>query len=150
MAKYLLDTNILIGLFDDSSTMENKEKARNILTEKLREEGSLFFVTELIRYEVLRGVMWDDCDKLQKLKKHLASFPVLEINKEVGDIARNLWRYDKANHPDAGKKFEKYRFDAFHIATAKAYDLQLLSIDTDIAKIDRLYQKMQQAYSPLP
>lgn len=149
MIKYLLDTNLLIHLFDEESSKDHKENAKKILAQKLQEESE-FFVTELIRYEVLRGVAWDNCDKLQKLKKYLAVFPVLEIKKEVGDIARNLWRYEKAKYPNSSKNFDKYRFDAFHVATAKFYGLQLLSMDTDIKTIDELYQDMEKDYKLLP
>lgn len=153
MNKYLLDTNLLVCLFDDDrSSKENKEKAKKILTEKLREEGSQIFVTELIRYEILRGIEWDKLDNLQKVKKGLKDFPTLQINQKVADIARNLYRFDKATYIRGGssKNFDKYRFDAFHVATAKAYGLQLLSLDTDIEKINRLCQKMEENYKPLP
>ena len=69
MNKYLLDTNLLIYLFDDDRA--NKEKAKKILAEKLQEEGSQIFVTELIRYEILRGIEWDKLDNLQKVKKEV-------------------------------------------------------------------------------
>ncbi|WP_298046308.1 PIN domain-containing protein [uncultured Cardiobacterium sp.] len=153
MNKYLLDTNLLVYLFDDDrANKENKEKAKKILAEKLQEEGSQIFVTELIRYEILRGIEWDKLDNLQKVKKGLKDFPTLQINQKVADMARNLYRFDQATYTRGGssKNFDKYRFDAFHVATAKVYGLQLLSFDTDIEKINRLCQKMEEDYKPLP
>ena len=37
---------------------------------------------------------------------------------------------------------EKRKFDMFHYATAKINDLKFLSYDTDITKIDKLYNTM--------
>lgn len=60
----LLDTNLLICAFDNSGTAakEDKDKAITKLTALLSDPETKLFITPLIRYEVLRGIKWDNSE----------------------------------------------------------------------------------------
>ncbi|MCT8686005.1 PIN domain-containing protein, partial [Glaesserella parasuis] len=110
---------------------------------KLEDPETLLFLTPLIRYEVLRGVEWDNIEKLNTLKSALKAFQTIDINDDIADLARNLFRLDKANQKNGSKKvIEKYQFDMFHFATAKENDLEILSKDRDMTAIENLFKKI--------
>ena len=122
---YLLDTNSLIYLLENTVDVTSQEKLRDV-QEKLSDSDSEFFLTPLIRYEVLRGIAWEDREKLAKFQDALAEFDMLDISREVADLARELYRFDKFSAAQRGqsKNLEKRKFDMFHYATAKINDLK--------------------------
>ncbi|MCT8574698.1 PIN domain-containing protein, partial [Glaesserella parasuis] len=73
----------------------------------------------------------------------LKAFQTIDINDDIADLARNLFRLDKANQKNGSKKvIEKYQFDMFHFATAKENDLEILSKDRDMTAIENLFKKI--------
>ncbi|MGQ9444171.1 type II toxin-antitoxin system VapC family toxin [[Pasteurella] aerogenes] len=143
MKGYLLDTNYLIYLADPNANPTKKAEVLQDLAVKLEDPETLLFLTPLIRYEVLRGVEWDNIEKLNTLKSALKAFQTIDINDDIADLARNLFRLDKANQKNGSKKvIEKYQFDMFHFATAKENDLEILSKDRDMTAIENLFKKI--------
>ncbi|MDG6790894.1 type II toxin-antitoxin system VapC family toxin [Glaesserella parasuis] len=143
MKGYLLDTNYLIYLADPNANPTKKAEVLQDLALKLEDPETLLFLTPLIRYEVLRGVEWDNIEKLNTLKSALKAFQTIDINDDLADLARNLFRLDKANQKNGSKKvIEKYQFDMFHFATAKENDLEILSKDRDMTAIENLFKKI--------
>lgn len=143
MKGYLLDTNYLIYLADPNANPTKKAEVLQDLALKLEDSETLLFLTPLIRYEVLRGVEWDNIEKLNTLKSALKAFQTIDINDDIADLARNLFRLDKANQKNGSKKvIEKYQFDMFHFATAKENDLEILSKDRDMTAIENLFKKI--------
>lgn len=143
MKGYLLDTNYLIYLADPNANPTKKAEVLQDLAVKLEDPETLLFLTPLIRYEVLRGVEWDNIEKLNTLKSALKAFQTIDINDDIADLARNLFRLDKANQKNGSKKvIEKYQFDMFHFATAKENDLEILSKDRDMTVIENLFKKI--------
>lgn len=143
MKGYLLDTNYLIYLADPNANPTKKAEVLQDLAVKLEDPETLLFLTPLIRYEVLRGVEWDNIEKLNTLKSALNAFQTIDINDDIADLARNLFRLDKANQKNGSKKvIEKYQFDMFHFATAKENDLEILSKDRDMTAIENLFKKI--------
>ncbi|MCT8544144.1 PIN domain-containing protein [Glaesserella parasuis] len=143
MKGYLLDTNYLIYLADPNANPTKKAEVLQDLALKLEDPETLLFLTPLIRYEVLRGVEWDNIEKLNTLKSALKAFQTIDINDDISDLARNLFRLDKANQKNGSKKvIEKYQFDMFHFATAKENDLEILSKDRDMTAIENLFKKI--------
>ncbi|RRD90329.1 type II toxin-antitoxin system VapC family toxin [Conchiformibius steedae] len=144
MSRYLLDSNYLIAL-EDSSHSKHQDVLSD-MTGKLQNTQTVFFITPLIRYEFLRGLDWVSNGRLNQAEQILSGFDLLEINKEISDLARDLYRFDKfesqQNHQN--RNLEKNKFDMFHFATAQIHGLEILSNDTDIKKIDDLYRRMQQ------
>ena len=143
MKGYLLDTNYLIYLADPNANPTKKAEVLQDLALKLEDPETLLFLTPLIRYEVLSGVEWDNIEKLNTLKSALKAFQTIDINDDIADLARNLFRLDKANQKNGSKKvIEKYQFDMFHFATAKENDLEILSKDRDMTVIENLFKKI--------
>lgn len=136
---YLLDANYLIGLFEKNNSHILKD-----WQEKQAQSENKFFVSHLIRYEVLRWFKWQDTDRYQKVEQVLARFDLADVNKAVSDLAVKLYRFDvhQAEKSSDGRNFEKRRFDSFHFATAKIHGLTLLSYDEGMQKLEDLYQAM--------
>lgn len=145
MSDYLLDTNYLIYLVDDESDENKRTEILQDFKTKLEREDSHFFLTPLIRYEVLRGVDWENNDKFLALSKVLAQFEALDITQNVADLAGKLYRFDKfeSERSQTARNLEKRKFDMFHFATAKINSLEVLSKDSDLRKIENLYVQMQ-------
>lgn len=95
MKRYLLDTNYLIYLADPKADSNKKAEVLRDFEDKLQASEALFFLTSLIRHEVLRGVDWNDTDRLKKLKEVLRRIQTIEINNDISDLARNLFRLDR-------------------------------------------------------
>ena len=73
MRKVLLDANLLIGSLDESGTTSRsqRDEAKLILNKLLSDENVTLVITPLIRYEVLRGISWDNQENYIKLKQVL-------------------------------------------------------------------------------
>jgi len=144
MTRYvLLDANLIINAFDSTVTTENRAKAQEIFKELL-EAGVAFAITPLIRYEILRHPSFTDQARYQKLESILNAYKVFNINEEITDLATQLYRYDVHTATNRDKNFDKRRFDTFHFSTAKSNDLEIISFDSDIEKIEKLYEKYLQ------
>ena len=144
MSKYLLDTNYLIYLADKDADPAKRAEVLQDLEQKLTEEETAFVLTPLIRYEVLRGVAWDNPDKLEEILNVIEQFESLDITKSVSDLARDLYRFDvyQSLENKQPKNFEKRKFDMFHYTVASVNNIELLSKDTDIKAIEQLHQEM--------
>ena len=147
MRKVLLDANLLIAALDDSSTTSaiEREKAKQTLNDLLSQEDIALVITPLIRYEVLRGIAWQDQVRFAQLKQSLDGLTELDVNRHVSELAANLFRFDRAENTDQQRNIEKRKFDVFHLASAKCHDLELASQDSDIAGLEDLYQRYTQA-----
>lgn len=159
MSKYLLDTNYLIYLADKDADPAKRAEVLQDLEQKLTEEETAFVLAPLIRYEVLRGVAWDNPKKLEEILNVIEQFESLDITKAVSDLARDLYRFDVHQHQQNNQKFDAYRnqqnnqqrnfekrkFDMFHYAVAYVNGIELLSKDTDVEAIKQLHQEMTSA-----
>ena len=144
---YLLDTNYLIYLVDETSSHEKRKAILLDMAEKLQACDTEFFITQLILYEVLRGIPWQNHQKRKEIEQALLEFEILDIQKEVAVLATELYRFDYyyAQQNKQTKNLEKCKFDMFHYASAKINRLEILSQDSDITKIEQLYQQMNQS-----
>lgn len=142
--RVLLDTNLLVAALDQgaSTSPDQREKAIAALMSLLQSDDVALAITPLIRYEVVRGVDWASQERHDALKEALADFEEFDISRDIAELAADLYRFDKSRADEAGERrnLEKRKFDAFHLASAKCYELELASQDTDIAKLDKLYQ----------
>lgn len=141
---YLLDTNFLIYLYDDNADDTQYAEVLEKFVELSQQDDVKFAISSLIYYEVLRGVNWQDNEKLAMLKQELAKFQPFLITQEIADLARDLYRFDKFDTERNGiaKNLDKRKFDVFHYATAYVNGLEMLSHDTDINGIAKLHEKM--------
>lgn len=100
------------------------------------------FITPLIRYEVLRGIKWENIDVYDSMSRVLNGFPELDITRNVAELSANLFRFDSHQLATVGqgtRNIEKRKFDVFHYCCACCNNLDLESNDTDIAKIEQLH-----------
>lgn len=89
MTTYLLDTNYLIYLIDEKADADKKQEIRQDFEIKVQQEDTRFVITPLIRYETLRGIEWENEEKLVKISVALENFPSLEITQDAADLARD-------------------------------------------------------------
>ena len=140
----LLDTNLLVAALDQDATTSEKQREQAITTlmPLLESDDVALAITPLIRYEVLRGVAWQSQERYDALREALADFEEFDISREIAELAADLFRVDKLQADESGEQrnLEKRKFDVFHLASAKCNDLELASQDTDLAKLDKLYQ----------
>lgn len=146
MTTYLLDTNYLIYLLDENADKEKRKAVLQEFANLLSSTESKFVLTPLIRYEVLRGITFEENEKFHRLMQALAEFQTLDITNNVSDLAIELYRFDEYSARQAGqnKNLDKRKFDMFHYATAKVNQLPILSKDGDITQIDTLYERLQE------
>ena len=142
--KVLLDTNLLIAAFDAAGTTSQakRNEARQTIQSLLADpDVNELLITPLIRYEVLRHPEWHSKEGYAALQQVLDRFGELDIQRQVSELAANLYRFDKHDSAAKGmsRNLEKRKFDVFHLATAKAYGLELASDDSDIGKLEKLY-----------
>lgn len=144
MANYLLDTNYLIYLYDSNADQTKRQEVLKDLEKILTNTDSRFAITPLIRYEVLRGIKWEDDEKLRQFEEILKQFQSFEIRDEIADLARDLYRFDlyQAQKNNTPKNFEKRKFDMFHYATAHIEQLEILSEDGHLEDIQTLHQQL--------
>ncbi|MDD5393559.1 MAG: PIN domain-containing protein [Thiothrix sp.] len=141
--RVLLDTNLLIAALDAGGTTsdEQRTEAKQKLNALLSDATVALAITPLIRYEVLRGIAWDENERYQQLQQILADFEEFDISRDVSELAANLFRFDVNNAKTLKqpRNFEKRKFDVFHLASAQCNALELDSQDTDIAKLYQQY-----------
>lgn len=147
MRKVLLDANLLIGALDESGTTseEQRDEAKEILNALLSDEEATLVITPLIRYEVLRGIVWGNQENFNQLKQVLDGLTELDVNRDVSELAADLFRFDRSENDAQQRNIEKRKFDVFHLASAKRHLLELASQDTDIADLEELYGRYNQA-----
>lgn len=147
MSNVLLDANLLIAVFDQSGTTSEllRQTATAKLTTYLENPDIKLVITPLIRYEVLRGLSWQDAEGYNNLKQVLDGLTEIDVNRNVSELAANLFRFDRAVNAGAQRNVEKRKFDVFHLACAKCHGLDLASQDTDIASLQSLFDSYQLA-----
>ncbi|MDQ7090874.1 MAG: PIN domain-containing protein [Methylococcales bacterium] len=134
--KVLLDTNLIIAAFDTKN-----QKAINQIKELLGDENVALAISPLIRYEVLRGVSYSHHERYDNLNSILNGFEEFDIGCDIAALSSNLFRLSQSKK-EAGKNalVDKRSFDVFHLATAKCNELELCSNDSDLEKLENLYQ----------
>lgn len=134
-AGYLLDTNLLIGVFDGDPNSSEHEAARNRLRELLTAPDTRLAITPLIRYEVLRGVKRVSPEEMSR---KLDGFVELEVTRDDAILAAQVY----AQALKEGRKFDKQKFDLFHCVAAYRNQLEVASRDGDIPKIMDVLQQV--------
>ncbi|URL06514.1 PIN domain-containing protein [Avibacterium sp. 21-595] len=139
----LLDSNILMIAISDKKSNERKQ-----LINLLKDENINVFVTPLIRYEILRGVTWNDNEAFKNHSEALKQLETINIDQKISDTATLLFRLEREIRQQNGqtpKKIDKHNFDVMHFATAKVYQLEWLSNDKDMQSWEELYQQLKTA-----
>lgn len=146
MCRVLLDTNKIINI------LKGNPEDIEWLKEKYKQGNVLFFTTPLIRHEVLRFYdhSKDNKSKYQKAEEFLSNLEIIDISKDITDVATGIFRYERTIYPKryqkqvdgTEKRLDKYNFDTMYVSTAKYSKLEMTSNDGDIPKIASLYDEM--------
>lgn len=157
MNKYFFDANYLIKLLDKKH--DNHAEIRENFMEKLAEPHE-FYMTELVRYEVIRGIKWNNPEEENLYETALKNyFHFVEIKQPIIDLAIKLHQFHIFQHQDKlpntscifckqliirdKVNIDKRRFDMFHFATAKIYGYEMVSGDKGVKiTLEKLYQDL--------
>jgi len=119
-----------------------------MLSELLDRDDVAVAITPLIRYEALRGISWTDVCRYQNIAEVLDQLESFDITRDIADLATDLYRFYSYEAKSSDRNMEKRKFDVFHYACARRHDLKLASMDSDIDRIESLYQRYSEAGKP--
>jgi predicted nucleic acid-binding protein len=146
MKEVLLDANIIIAAFDNSgnTSAEGKRQAKELINSIVQSDQKIV-ITNLIKYEVMRGISWKNTENYEYLVSIVNGFKCLNINDKIADLAIKMFRYNRfiASSPQNGEqKIDKYNFDIFHFSTAKIYKIAIKTCDTRFSKYEQWYTEL--------
>ncbi|KGE52482.1 PIN domain-containing protein [Xanthomonas axonopodis pv. vasculorum] len=127
----LLDANLLIGALDGEEGNADHEVSLKTFEALAADPDVKIAISPLIRYEVLRGLDEVDVKAVNAILNNMKEF---EMRGQEAIRAAEVFR--KARQTDV--KLDKRKFDVFHCVCAEINDLEILSKDGDIAKIQEL------------
>jgi predicted nucleic acid-binding protein len=131
--KYFLDTSLIIDILRDRRHIE-KLLALG--------EDSKFFINRLVYLESLRTIDLEKAKVFRDSKALLENFTILDMNQEIYEQAVQFSRYCRSK--GLSLKYNKNKenctaIDLLHFITAQYYQLQLLSSDRDLEKLQTTY-----------
>ena len=131
--KYFIDTNIIIDF------LANNEEARRELKALFLQEDSEVFINRLIVMETLRTIHFNHKKVFREAEKKLTLFQQLDIKPKVYEKAIEFSRFCHSKGIKLKGKCEA--IDFLHFITAKYYELEIVSNDRDMAKLEDAYMK---------
>ncbi len=131
--KYFIDTNIIIDL------LANKEEAKAQLKALFLQEESELFINRLIVMETLRTIHFNHKKVFREAEKKLTLFQQLDIKPKVYEKAIEFSRFCHSKGIKIKGKCEA--IDFLHFITAKYYELEIVSNDGDMLKLEDAYLK---------
>ncbi|MDR3300036.1 MAG: PIN domain-containing protein [Candidatus Accumulibacter sp.] len=142
MREVLLDANMLIGAFDHDPKNPTHVQARKELRALLDDPGVLTAITPLVSFEVLRKPTRVSADELEAKLKPFHNFPISE--KDACLATKLFRRFSEVEGKPECKNLERLSMDIFHCVCAELNDLEIISNDSDIPKIQQLIQESTQ------
>ncbi|PNV83856.1 MAG: hypothetical protein C0627_03430 [Sulfurimonas sp.] len=129
--KYFFDTNVISNLVreDSAAIIKLQELASN--------EENRFYINRLVFMESLRAIPLNRVNLYKNTKETLENFEKLEITQDIYDKSVNFARFCKSQGMNFGKC---EAIDYIHFVTAKYYDLEIISFDGDMSKLEEKYQ----------
>ena len=127
----LLDANMLIGALDGEPGNALHEASLQAFETLVADPAVKLAISPLIRYEVLRGM--DDAD-VEAVNAVLNDMKEFEVRGQEAIRAAEVFRKAKRS----GIALERRKFDVFHCVCAEINELEILSKDADIEKIQNL------------
>ncbi|QHG86940.1 PIN domain-containing protein [Xanthomonas sp. NCPPB 1638] len=127
----LLDANLLIGALDGEEGNADHAASLSTFEALVADPDVKIAISPLIRYEVLRGLDEADVGAVNAILNDMKEF---EVRGQEAVRAAEVFR--KARQTNV--TLDKRRFDVFHCVCAEINDLEILSKDVDIAKIQEL------------
>jgi len=153
--KYFIDTNVIIDLLGQNKKTDAKResqeeeqqrkkeaqlKAKEQLEEILLEEDSEVFINRLVLVETLRTIHFTHKKRFRDAETTLELFEKLDIKDDVYREAIEFSRFCNTKlHFTLKGKCEA--IDFLHFITAKYYDLEMISNDRDLEKLEEAYLK---------
>lgn len=131
--KYFIDTNVIIDLLD------NKEEAKEQIKALLLEENSELFINRLVLVETLRTIHFTHSKKFREAEKKLEWFQKVNIKPKIYHEAIEFSRFCHSKGVRLKGKCEAVDF--LHFITAKHYELEMVSNDGDMPKLEEQYLK---------
>jgi predicted nucleic acid-binding protein len=151
----LLDTNVLIAVFDgDTANAEHQEiqKAFEELT-SCSDDAINFVTTPLVSYEFLRNLnheltpeetaVFNEYERIEINHKHARiAAQVYELDTLQGSYPIDLSHCSRIEFDDLEitSKDYKHSFDIFHCVCAEFEELEIISYDKRFPKVKRLIQ----------
>jgi predicted nucleic acid-binding protein len=129
--KYFFDTNVISNLVRKDSAAISK------LQELASDETSEFYTNRLVFMESLRAIPLTHKKLYTNTKETLENFEKLEITQDIYDRSVDFARFCKSKGVSLGKC---EAIDYIHFVTAKYYDLEIISFDGDMSKLEEKYQ----------
>ncbi|KOR39526.1 hypothetical protein ADT25_21940 [Xanthomonas oryzae] len=127
----LLDANLLIGALDGEEGNAAHAASLSTFEALVADPDVKIAISPLIRYEVLRGMDEADVEAVNAVLNDMKEF---EVRGQEAIRAAEVFR--KALQTNVN--LDKRKFDVFHCVCAEINDLEILSKDGDIAKIQEL------------
>jgi predicted nucleic acid-binding protein len=142
--RYFIDTNLIIDYCADETKKNiSEDRRKRILEAKdklnpiLNDDESLIFTNRLVFLETLRTIPLADKKIFRELKQVFNLFEILDMNQAIYEQAVSFSRFCKSKHISLKGKCEA--IDFLHFLTAKYYELELLTCDRDMAKLEEAY-----------
>lgn len=132
--KYFIDANIIIDFIN------KKKEAITLLTDIAQKEDSVIYTNRLVNLESLRTIPIENTNVFKNTKEILDSFEKVDIKTEIYENAIEFSRFFKTvKHQSLKGKCEA--IDLLHFMTAKYYNLNLITYDSDFDKLEIIYQE---------
>lgn len=131
---YFFDTNVISNLVKKDKTTIAKLQAIAL------DDSSRLFINRLVYLESLRAIPLSHSKIFGNTKKTLESFEKLEITQDIYEEAVEFARFCKSNGLNFGKC---EAIDYIHFVTAKYYNLEIISFDNDMSKLEEKYKEFK-------
>jgi len=128
--KYFLDTNVI------SHLIRKDEKAIEKIKEITKDEDYELYINRLVYMESLRAIPLKREPLYEKTKDLLDSLSKVDIKQETYFKGVAFARFCKSKGLNFGKC---EAIDYLHFMTAKYYDLEIISFDGDMKKLEEKY-----------
>ena len=137
--KYFIDTNVIIDL------LNNDEEAKRQLKALFLQEGSELFINRLIVMETLRTIHFDHKKVFREAEKKLTFFRQVDIKPKIYEDTVGFSRFCHSKGIKIKGKCEV--IDFLHFITAKYYNLEIVSNDRDMTKLEDAYVKFLESFN---
>ena len=134
--KYFLDSNVIIDV------VNKVQDAIDSLKIILEEKDSEIYINQLVEMESLRTITYKQEQSKHlytKTREILNQFIKLEMNPDIFERAKDFSRYCHSNGLNIKGKCASV--DYLHFMTAKYYDLQIVTYDGDMDKLEEKYNE---------
>ena len=130
--KYFFDTNVISNLVRKEAVAITK------LQELASDSKAEFYTNQLVFMESLRAIPLTHKKLFDATKETLENFEKLEITQDIYNKSIEFTRFCKSKGINLGKC---EAIDYIHFITAKHYNLEIVSFDGDMARLEEKYQE---------